>query len=303
MGKHLIVAGHGGSDPGAVGNGTNERDFTRKYYVDQIAKYINNTPGHSAVVYDKSQNMYLDTYNGGGMYWAKKQGFDTVTEIHQDAATASATGGHVIVYRGFVPDKIDLAMRDSIEKYVGVRYTHKGHSGISGRNNLLQVNVAAEIGVNYRLVELGFITNARDFANFKNNNEAIAKDFAQAITGKSAAKNKTPVKVSNTVKDTQPNGKTIDQLANEVIVGKHGTGAARQKSLGKQYNAVQRRVNEKLLVKSKPKPAPKKKTVDAIAREIINGQGNWGTGNTRWNKLRNSGYDADAVQRRINQLL
>ena len=28
--KIMIVAGHGYSDPGAVGNGTNERDFIRK---------------------------------------------------------------------------------------------------------------------------------------------------------------------------------------------------------------------------------------------------------------------------------
>src|SRR5699024_3603592 len=83
--RHLIDAGHGGSDPRAIGNGTNERDFTRAYYVDQIVKYINDTPGHEAVVYDKRQNMYLDTYNGGGMRWAYNQGFDTVTEFHEDA--------------------------------------------------------------------------------------------------------------------------------------------------------------------------------------------------------------------------
>lgn len=297
MGKHLIVAGHGGNDPGAIGNGTNERDFTRAYYVDQIAKYINNTPGHSAVVYDKRQNMYLDTYNGGGMHWAKKQGFDTVTEIHEDAATAAATGGHVIVYSGFAPDGIDLGMRDSLQKYVGIRYEHKGHRGISGRNNLLQVNVAAEIGVNYRLVELGFITNTRDFNNFKNNNEAIAKDFAKAITGKSAAKNVTKQPVSNTQKDTQPHGKTIEQLANEVIAGKHGTGNARQRSLGIQYNAVQRRVNQILTGAS----APAKKSIDTIAREVIAGK--WGNGNARFNALKKAGYNADAVQRRVNQLL
>lgn len=298
MGKHLIVAGHGGSDPGAVGNGTNERDFTRAYYVDQIAGYINATPGHSAVVYDKRQNMYLDTYNGGGMYWAKKQGFDTVTEIHQDAATQTATGGHVIVYSGFVPDAIDLAMRDTIQKYVGIRYTHKGHKGISGRNNLLQVNVASEIGVNYRLVELGFITNKTDFNNFKNNNEKIAKEFAQAITGKTASKQPTTKKVSSKQKDTQPNGKTIEQLANEVIAGKHGTGSARKKSLGAQYNAVQRRVNEKLLGQK----APTKKTVniDAVARKVYLGY--YGNEPQRSGKLRAEGYDPNAVQRRVNEL-
>lgn len=296
--RHLIVAGHGGSDPGALGNGTNERDFTRAYYVDQIAKYINDTPGHEAVVYDKRQNMYLDTYNGGGMYWAEKQGFDTVTEIHQDAATAAATGGHIIVYSGFVPDAIDLAMRDSIHKYVGTRYTHKGHYGISGRDNLLQVNVAAQLGVNYRLVELGFITNSTDFRNFKNNNEAIAKDFAQAITGKASSKQSTSKPVANTQKDKQPGGKTIEQLAKEVIAGKHGTGAARQRSLGIQYNAVQRRVNAIL---SGSNTVPKKKSVDTVAREVIAGK--WGNGNARFNALKKAGYDANAVQRRVNQLL
>lgn len=260
MGKHLIIAGHGGSDGGAYGNNTNERDFTRTYFVDQIAAAINSISGESAVVYDKRQNAYLDTYNGGGLYWAKKQGFTTVTEFHEDGSTSSsASGGHVIVYNGFIPDAIDLGIRDVIHKYVGTRYTHKGYNGISGRNNLLQVNVAAEIGVNYRLVELGFITSPKDFRNMKNNHKAISKEIAEAITGKEAGKNKTDKVVSNKNDDDTPNGKTINQLANEVIAGKHGTGDARKKALGIQYNAVQRRVNEILSGKKKPAAKPKPK--------------------------------------------
>ena len=38
--------------------------------------------------------------------------------------------------------------------------------------------------------------------------------------------------------------KTIDQLAHEVIQGKHGNGEDRKKSLGNQYEAVQKRVTE-----------------------------------------------------------
>ena len=182
---HLIVAGHGNVDPGAIGNGTNERDFTRNHIVDRVAKYINATPGHKAVVYNKKNNMFVDTQYGSGygMYWAKAQGYATVTEYHLDAASASARGGHVIVYNGFAPDKIDLGIRDALKKYVGIRYSHKGHSGISGRNNLLQVNVAANIGVNYRLVELGFITNKADFQAINKNVEALTRDMANAITG------------------------------------------------------------------------------------------------------------------------
>ena len=268
MGKHLIVAGHGGIDGGAYGNGTNERDFTRTYFVDQIAEAINAMSGESAVVYDKRRNAYSDTYNGGGVYWQKKQGFTTVTEIHQDAATSSsASGGHVIVYKGFAPDAIDLGIRDVIRKYVGIRYSHKGHAGISGRNNLLQINVAAEIGVNYRLVELGFITSPKDFRNMKNNHKAISKEIAEAITGKQAGKNKTDKEVSDKNADTTPNGKTVDQLAEEVIAGKYGTGDARRKALGTQYSAVQRRVNEILSGDNKPattKPTEKPTTNSGV---------------------------------------
>lgn len=181
---HLLVAGHGGIDPGAIGNGTNERDFTRDHIVGRVAKYINAVPGHRAVIYNKKYNMYVDTQRpGGGMYWALKQKFATVTEFHLDAASAAARGGHVIVYSGFAPDKIDLGIRDALQEHVGIRYEHKGHGGISGRNNLLQVNVAAEIGVNYRLVELGFITNTADFKAINDNIEALTKDMAEAITG------------------------------------------------------------------------------------------------------------------------
>ena len=51
-----------------------------------------------------------------------------------------------------------------------------------------------------------------------------------------------------TVKEEQAPAptKSVDELAREVIQGKHGNGAARRKSLGDQYDAVQKRVNELL---------------------------------------------------------
>lgn len=210
MGKHLIVAGHGGSDPGAIGNGTNERDFIRNHIVDRVAKHINSIKGQTAHVYNKKNNMFVDTQYGSGfgMYWAKSQKYDTVTEYHLDAASASARGGHVIVHSNLAPDKIDLGIRNALQKYVGIRYTHRGHSGISGRNNLLQVNVAANIGVNYRLVELGFITNKADFQAINRNIDALCKAMAESIAGAkvTATKPQATVKPSPK-KDTSPNTK------------------------------------------------------------------------------------------------
>ena len=44
-----------------------------------------------------------------------------------------------------------------------------------------------------------------------------------------------------------------------------------------------------------------RKTVDELAKEVI--QGKWGTGTDRKNRLTKAGYDYDAVQKRVNELL
>lgn len=38
--KFVLVAGHGYNNPGAKGDGTNERDFIRKNIIDDVAKYL-----------------------------------------------------------------------------------------------------------------------------------------------------------------------------------------------------------------------------------------------------------------------
>ncbi|ATU19820.1 N-acetylmuramoyl-L-alanine amidase [Bifidobacterium choerinum] len=48
-------------------------------------------------------------------------------------------------------------------------------------------------------------------------------------------------------------------------------------------------------------PAPARKDLDTVAREVIAGQ--WGNNPERAAKLRAAGYDADAVQARVNQML
>ncbi|MDD6644622.1 MAG: N-acetylmuramoyl-L-alanine amidase, partial [Oscillospiraceae bacterium] len=45
----------------------------------------------------------------------------------------------------------------------------------------------------------------------------------------------------------------------------------------------------------------KKKSIDSIAREVINGK--WGNGTDRKKQLTKAGYDYNAVQKRVNELL
>lgn len=45
----------------------------------------------------------------------------------------------------------------------------------------------------------------------------------------------------------------------------------------------------------------KKKSIDTIAREVINGK--WGNGADRKKRLLSAGYDYNTVQKRVNELL
>lgn len=95
--------------------------------------------------------------------------------------------------------------------------------------------------------------------------------------------------------------KSIDTIAREVISGNWGNGsdrANRLRAAGYDYDAVQSRVNEIL---SGTNSIPSGKSIDEVAREVI--RGDWGNGQDRVNRLRAAGYDYNAVQKRVNELL
>ena len=101
--------------------------------------------------------------------------------------------------------------------------------------------------------------------------------------------------------DKSTSSKSIDTIAREVISGNWGNGSDRVNRLraaGYDYDAVQSRVNEIL---SGTNSKPSGKSIDEVAREVI--RGDWGNGQDRVNRLRAAGYDYNAVQKRVNELL
>lgn len=58
-------------------------------------------------------------------------------------------------------------------------------------------------------------------------------------------------------------------------------------------------VGQKIIIK--PTTTTNKKTVEQLAREVI--EGKWGNGTARVNALKNAGYDPAAVQNKVNELL
>ena len=118
----------------------------------------------------------------------------------------------------------------------------------------------------------------------------------QVVLGKNFPFNEIAYNVMGNI--SVQNTKSTEDLANEVIAGKHGTGEARKQALGSLYKEVQAKVNEILLGK---KLTASKKSNESIANEVISGK--WGNGADRKTKLKNAGYDYNAIQKLVNKKL
>lgn len=92
----------------------------------------------------------------------------------------------------------------------------------------------------------------------------------------------------------------IDDIVNAVIRGEYGNGEDRKRNLerdGWNYAEVQRLVNAKLRNDMTEVTAD----LDDVARRVI--RGDFGNGKARVEALTAAGYDAKAVQKRVNEIL
>lgn len=157
----FIINGHGDGDPGACGNGYQEAERVRA-----LSQRIKLFGGDDVIIGDPSRNWYKDNLvNNNNIPKGAK-----VLELHMDSALASARGGHVVIDADFEPDKYDKALAEFISGMLPGR-----SQTIVKRNNLANPNRAQATGINYRLMECGFISNAEDVKIFNNNIDEIAK--------------------------------------------------------------------------------------------------------------------------------
>ncbi len=178
---YLIIAGHGHQrngtfDPGATGFITKgEYRYMVENLFPLMKKYI---PKDAKVIFYDEKKV---SNHGNLVQLVKELGADEVIEFHFDAFTNQARGGHVIIHSDYSPDDMDLRIRDAIGSMVGLRFTHRGYQGISGRSNLFNVNVARNNGITYRLLELGFGTNRTDADIMLKRTDEYAKKLVEAI--------------------------------------------------------------------------------------------------------------------------
>lgn len=158
-----MCCGHGAGDSGAVGHG-----FTEAERVRALGSRIKELGGDGVVLMDQSRNWYADH----GFDTVQVPQGDAVVELHMDSGAAGARGGHVIYKAGYAPDAYDRALADAISGiFPGRAQT------LVGRTDLRNCNVCASRGINYRLVEHGFISDAGDVATFNARIDEIARAY------------------------------------------------------------------------------------------------------------------------------
>lgn len=158
-----VCCGHGAGDSGAVGHGYTEAERVRA-----LGSRIKELGGDGVVLMDQSRNWYADH----GFDTVQVPQGDAVVELHMDSGAAGARGGHVIYKAGLSPDAYDRALADAISGiFPGRAQT------LVGRSNLRNCNVCASRGINYRLVEHGFISDAGDVATFNARIDEIARAY------------------------------------------------------------------------------------------------------------------------------
>lgn len=167
MVKLFVIAGHGAGDPGACSGGYSEADLVR-----QLASRLKAIGGSDVQVGDTSVNWYKSNYIGKG----KCPKGVPVLELHMDSASASAKGGHVVIKSGFKADKYDNALANFIAGMFPGR-----SKKIVGRSDLANLNRAASMGVNYRLLECCFISNTNDRNRFINQMDDVARGILAAF--------------------------------------------------------------------------------------------------------------------------
>ncbi|RRK10386.1 N-acetylmuramoyl-L-alanine amidase [Lactiplantibacillus garii] len=176
---YIFVMGHGAGDPGARGNGTSEATYLRKHLMPKLKKYAKHVKKSTVTFYNPKHNIVKDTlvYHRGSYKISKKN--TTVIMFHLDASTSSrAHGGHVIIHKR-KPNARDARIRSVIKKYVGL---NRSNGGYSYRTNLRNCNVLRRRGVDYDLIETGFITNHSDYKHINKHLNKIAKGYVTAIT-------------------------------------------------------------------------------------------------------------------------
>lgn len=220
----------------AVGN-TNEQEQCRKIGA-ALEKELNRR-GFTAKA-GLSGTMYTRVKASNEM------GADLHLPIHTNAFDKKVAGLRIMISKkGGEAEQIAKAIMATLAPI-----TPGASDGISTPTGIYEINSSKAICV---YIEVGFHDNPEEAQWIIDHTNEIAIAIADGLCnhyGVEHAETEKPTteKVETPVAPAPQ--KSIDELAREVLAGKHGNGAERKESLGSLYDEVQKRVNELLNVKT-----------------------------------------------------
>lgn len=245
--KILLIAGHGGKDPGACSSYGTEATETRRV-VNQLKANLLCYNNVSVDVYNTSRDCYTDC--GNGTLQVSFSNYSYVFEVHFNSATAAAKGTEIYVTRSESGVTVEQAV---VNKIAALGFTNRGVK----RSNFRVISRAKSAGVSSALLEVCFISNKDDMSRYNSKFQqvcdAISSGIAQGfgLTRKSTAQSN-PVASSPSTPQT-PAASTLYRV--KTVKGKQ-LGAYRvldnAKTCAKANNAIVYNSNGNVVVSYAP---------------------------------------------------
>lgn len=222
MSKVFLSAGHGGSDPGAVGFGMKEKDINLNIMLACLDELVK----HGVTVVCSRTKDENDPV-GSEVREANASGADVAVSFHTNAGGGNGSESYY-----WTNDLKGQKLATLCEKHA----TSIGQNsrGIKSGNHLYFIKNTNMTAV---LCECAFIDNDTD-------NDIIDTTAEQRAFGVAYAK---AILEYLGINYNNSNNKSIDEIAKEVMQGKWGNNPERKNRLvaaGYNYDVIQKRVNE-----------------------------------------------------------
>lgn len=222
MSKVFLSAGHGGSDPGAVGFGMKEKDINLNIMLACLDELVK----HGVTVICSRTKDENDPV-GNEVKEANASGADVAVSFHTNAG--GGNGSESYYWTNDLKGQKLATLCEKHAKSIG-----QNSRGIKSGNHLYFIKNTNMTAV---LCECAFIDNDTD-------NDIIDTTAEQKAFGVAYAK---AILEYLGIDYNNSNNKSIDEIAKEVMQGKWGNNPERKNRLvaaGYDYDVIQKRVNE-----------------------------------------------------------
>lgn len=173
--KILLVSGHRPGHNPCKATGVDEGSLNAEL-VRSLLPLL--SPYAQVDVYPYERDMYQDNKNG--CLKVSLKDYRYIFEVHFNAGGGRGTSVQLhSAYKGGI--SVEQAVVDGV---AALGFKKRGSNGIVRRNDLLNMNTALRLGVDYALIEVCFYDSAADLALYRKKQKETARTIAGGIIDK-----------------------------------------------------------------------------------------------------------------------